>query len=1195
MAIFESRQRKLFKTIKGLSDGGAVDQAAAKVEQDLKVLLESSEVARELVAYLMDIGYPDLAARAGEEIIRQYKELAVPVLRLLEERQSDFPRSTELLRTLWQIKLRQRDFTGAIELLNRVDRANESKLMDSLETAARNAERFAADKLLEGDIDRFVGWSLALYRRGKVQEALDTMLKVAQRSSRPDERVPALIDWIGTRKGDRDPLAVLYLVRSYLAAENVELALRNIPDLFDSEPAIVNQAVAVVEKDLLPLDLSSRGKVYFARLLTSAGRIEDACRELEKLLDAGETSVEVDAAVRAVATAGSGSARPLSLLARFKKARGENTAALDALEQAFDCPDASGSSLAETAASFLDAGLDRDNSVAKKLGTFLVDNGTVSEAVEALGRLVVADPDWVQSMLQKLLIRDKNSAEILTLLAVTMQVRGRESEATATIRHLQERRDRKSREDVVLVLSRFDSLMDQYPGLRRMRASVRAVSGREGEAASDWFSLMLSGEHVPGHALGEIEQAGLHRTKAADLLASRFEPENPAESFLVGMAALGEREYGRASGLLLAAAADPAIAPRIAEQVAFLPDEALTGIDLEDLLPLFAASGASKTAADIILRTKGSDAWRMELVSKLEWGDPPAELLFRLRACLAEGRVALAGSSVSGSSVTDPALTGMADFCRLVSVGSIRTGLSSAQPALLDRRTSSLASGVLRTLLDDPGEEELRIRLALSTALSTDARIPDAVIVLENMLNHPEATSLLEELASLNPGLPDAPLLLVRSALASGDMDQLKRWVGMALDIDPGRAGEIEGMLEKAGSGRNGGQALVLAAELSDRYHLQSSPDTLLTNAVLSDPSVAAGLLARKGNGPSLKALCFIAAGESQGFVDIMRRRQGLEVPINRAIAEAALSKWKPGSEGEALLHLSSMLPAAGLGDRVPGVLASLAAEGIGAWKADAAAKLFASAIEGSTPPTLFWDSVRDPETVMNALQSPLAENPASRPDAELYAAARAVMGSGLDPARALEFGVLLLDREGAADRLSEIAVFCMEKWRKGRLPGSQDLIRVLLAASMLPEASEVAMTTSDDAILGAVNKALDQHRSTPPAEGLARARNLLQSGDASGAMQAAEGLDGEEAEDVKALALWRLGKRNSAITIWFRCYKATGSTASLQRLHWALGEAGYGLDKAALEKHAELHSSGALAGPSAAGRPRGLNTVSIL
>jgi len=338
MAIFESRQRKLFKTIKGLSDGGAVDQAAAKVEQDLKVLLESSEVARELVAYLMDIGYPDLAARAGEEIIRQYKELAVPVLRLLEERQSDFPRSTELLRTLWQIKLRQRDFTGAIELLNRVDRANESKLMDSLETAARNAERFAADKLLEGDIDRFVGWSLALYRRGKVQEALDTMLKVAQRSSRPDERVPALIDWIGTRKGDRDPLAVLYLVRSYLAAENVELALRNIPDLFDSEPAIVNQSVAVVEKDLLPLDLSSRGKVYFARLLTSAGRIEDACRELEKLLDAGETSVEVDAAVRAVATAGSGSARPLSLLARFKKARGENTAALDALSRLSTVP-----------------------------------------------------------------------------------------------------------------------------------------------------------------------------------------------------------------------------------------------------------------------------------------------------------------------------------------------------------------------------------------------------------------------------------------------------------------------------------------------------------------------------------------------------------------------------------------------------------------------------------------------------------------------------------------------------------------------------------------------------------------------------------------------------------------------------------------------------------------------------------------
>ena len=103
MALFESKQRRLFKVIKSMADSGNVDQAAAKVEQDLKMLLETPELARELVAFLMDIGYPDLSARAGEEIIRLHRDLATPVVRLLEDRQADFPRSFELLRTLWQI------------------------------------------------------------------------------------------------------------------------------------------------------------------------------------------------------------------------------------------------------------------------------------------------------------------------------------------------------------------------------------------------------------------------------------------------------------------------------------------------------------------------------------------------------------------------------------------------------------------------------------------------------------------------------------------------------------------------------------------------------------------------------------------------------------------------------------------------------------------------------------------------------------------------------------------------------------------------------------------------------------------------------------------------------------------------------------------------------------------------------------
>lgn len=228
MALFESKQRRLFKVIKSMADSGNVDQAATKVEQDLKILLETPELARELVAFLMDLGYPDLAARAGEEIIRLHRDLATPVVRLLEDRQSDFPRSFELLRTLWQIKLRQRDYTGAIEMLNRVDRSAETKLFESLESGPAAPRGSPRTNCWRGR--RPVrGMESGAVPEGKSPGGSILLLKAAQKSARPDDRIPSVVEWISTRKGDeRDPLGVLYLVRVYLAFENVELALRNL-------------------------------------------------------------------------------------------------------------------------------------------------------------------------------------------------------------------------------------------------------------------------------------------------------------------------------------------------------------------------------------------------------------------------------------------------------------------------------------------------------------------------------------------------------------------------------------------------------------------------------------------------------------------------------------------------------------------------------------------------------------------------------------------------------------------------------------------------------------------------------------------------------------------------------------------------------------------------------------------------------
>ncbi len=1177
MALFESKQRRLFKMIKTMSDGGAVDQAAARVEQDLKVLLETPEMARELVAFLMDIGYPDLAARAGEEIIRLYKDLAVPVLRLLEERQGDFPRSFELLRTLWQIKLRQRDYNGAIELLNRVDRTAENKLFDSLESSARNAERFATDKLLEGDLDRFLSWSLAQFRKGRVQEAMDTLLKAAQKSARPDERIPSIVEWITTRKGERDPLGVLYLVRVFLAFENAEFALRNLPDLFDAPPEIVQQALSVVEKDLIPLDLTTKSRIYLARLLSSAERFDDSCRELEKLFEEGEQTLDLDSAIRDLASRASANARPQLLLARFKKSRGESTAALDALEKAFACEDASQSPIGETAGEFLEAGIDRDDTIARMLSELMVEQGSVGEAVHALCRVVSSDPEWVQAMLQKLLQKDKNSAEILTLLAVTMQVRGRESEANATMRHLQERRDKKSREDIVQVLSRFDSLMEKYPGLRRMRASVRGEAGREGEAASDWFSLLLSGEKVPERGLEEIREAGLHRKRATELLSSAFEPESPREALLGGVAALSVADYAKADELLIRAASDPALTPVVAGQIAVLPDSALQGLTLSRILPTFAESGSAQTAADIILRTTGSETWRMDLVSRLSWGDPPAEMLFRLRAFLSEGKTALAGRAAGSEPITDRALNGLADFCRMVSEGDMAGALGSASDAVEDRRTSSLAGGVLMNLLDQPGSHEVEIRKLLARAASTEGRIPDATGWLEPVLSSQGVTDLLEEFAAAAPGLVDAPLMLLKAASMQDDFDRLRRFASTALDIDPGRAAEIASLCEKKGMERGSGHCLAYAAELSDRYHLSLDPDMLLTNAVLADPSMAAVASSRKGTGPGLKALCALASANAAAFADTMRRRSGLTVQLNAAIADIAIGAWKAGRDDEALSHLADLLRTAGLFDREVVILSALASEGIGAWRTTASEKLLALALEEKIPQNLFWDSVKDPAVVEKALEGPLGSAlEKSRPE-QVSAAAGAVLSSGLGVERLMDFGEMLLDSEDGGARLKDIATAGFARWRTGDRTAEADLARLLVAAGMFGEASELAWARMDDKVFALLRAKLSEARAGAAGAGSDTARLLLLAGNPSGALEALGSLDGPLERDLRATALWRMGRRNAALASWLEAWRATGAGMFIERLHWALGEAGYTLDRSALERFAETRHQAVL------------------
>jgi tetratricopeptide (TPR) repeat protein len=1060
-------------------------------------------------------------------------------------------------------------------LLDRVDRQIETRMMDSLENAARTADRFAGDRLLEGDIDRFLAWALGLHRQGRKDEALDTLRKTAERAQRPDERIPVMIEWIATRGTGRDPEAVLCLVRVYLVMDNIENAILNLPDLLDADEEILQQAVSVVEKDLVPRDFGKRSRVYLGRLLAAAGRIEEACQVLEKLLEEEELGADVNKAMRELVERAPDSPRPQLLQARLKKHRGETTAAMDALKAAFRAGGESSGQLMEVARDFLENDLDRDDEIAHMLADHLTSEGSVSDAVQALIRLVETDTEWVTAKLQELLKRDKNNAETLSLLSIAMLIEGREAQAEAAIRHLLKRRDTKSRQDILQVLNHFDGLMESHPRLRKVRARIRADSGNQGSAALDWMELLLSGGDVPDSGLIQILDEDLPERMADRIAESDFDPTGPLESMIAGIAAVSRGDYTRAGHWLAVAAQDPALAERAAEQVAVLPDEALKTIDLEEILPLFTKGGAARHAADILMRTEGDAPWRLSLIPRLRWGDPPRELLFRLRAYIREGRVALAGSAADDLDVEDRSLTSLVAGCAHLAAGRGPGATEELDAAVRDRRTSSLARSVVREGMDSGVLSRESGSLLLARSHETEGDTENLAESLRVVAESDEVVEELRRVVEENPAAPEPLSLLVDTLAARGEVDELLKRAPALLDVKPELAQHVMDLAERLGREKGNGRLLAYAAGLSDAHHLSRDPEALLVEAVLAEPETASSLMNRKGAGPAFRALCALAAGDAATFSGILRRREGLELPMSESIVDTAMKRWRPGKDDEALSILADKALEAGYRKRAEAILSEMAGKGIGAWKTRAAEHLLEKALEGDISRRAFWASVRDAEAVRSGISKGLAADLADADHETVSAMLAAVTNSSLHPRELLDFAASLMKtgRDDVRQGLRQIAEVCYEATQSGRGAAEIDLRRLidlLLEVEMVPQASRLAMSAGDDGVLERVRESLARHRKAQAGRGEDGAEALLLAGDAGGALEALGERsveDGARAEDLRARALWRLGRRDTARGVWLSAYRRTGDPLLLARLAWALESGGRSLESRAVSR----------------------------
>jgi len=1183
MAVFESKPKRLLKKIRKLAQDDMVDQAAVMIEDEMDTLMEERDVARGLLAFLMDIGHPDLAARLSDRIIKSHPELRGPIKKLLEDRHLQFTRSFELLRAIWTLKLRQREFSGMIELLNRVDRMTEARMIEVLENAVISAEKYSGDGGVGTDIDRFLGWSVALYRKSRITEAMDVLLSVARKSRYPNEALAQLSAWIVSRGGGKDPVLYLSRIRIHIAMGNFDKALLELPNIFEADEAVIDEAISIVEKEIIPVDDSHAAHIALARLLSSVNRPDDSCRVIETLLEKGETSDECERTVSQLASSYRNLARPLLLLARIRRIRGEHTGGFDAMEKAFESDDIDNSPVVQVCREFLAENLDRENMIARFLSSYLIDKGSVTDAIEILSKLAVDMPDWVTNQVQKLLARDRESAAILTLMAVVMLVKDRKSEAKATLDHLSARTDLRSRQDILQVLDRFDSLMGDHPELRRVRAAAKYGAGSTEESAVDWFELLLTGEKVPEHGLEEILAANLPEERAEGLLASSFSPVTPLEAIISGIAALSQADIPQTNRFFELACSHRPVAGMVADKVRKLPADTLKQLDLEKMLPLFNAAGRGRIAAKImdITRDDADEQWRTTLVHRLSWDNPSEELFFRLDTLISMGNIGLAGSAADGLQVDDPDLKNLTEGCRLVTSGKFSAALEPLTTAASSKRTATLASKILEKLLEEsPGPE---VRIALAETCSRDDRFDESVRWLQPVLTEPAVLAFLESAVQDKHGIVPLMDAYIRALASTERFDDFRTQVTGLLDISTDNAGDYAALSLDMGNRYEEPEALIFAAMLSDRYDLGLDSNEILCRTIELKPVVAKRFTGRAGNSPSLQILCSLAERNAEEYAALSKRHSDSPVSVSEEMIRTASAEWKPEVDAEALFLLAQLAASSRYRSLANDVRKRIASHGQEPWRRHSADKLYEEFIDGNIESSDFWAGIRVPELLEKVLERTMNDvDLAALPGAEIDQIVSALTESGISEELIAGFGLKLIDsgRDDLSTKMKSLALHCYNHISSDT--PEKNIVRLLLAGELFREASELALTSNDNELLSAVSKGLRNDRSNPEGSPAFRAKSFLQNMQADLAVSELAKVEEELSVtelDILAHSSWKLGRRDTAARLWLKCFRDSGDTRFLARLEWVLDTSGSGADRNAVrrflaEHHPELNIS---------------------
>lgn len=1122
MALFKSKSQRILKKARDMAADDMVDQAAVLIEEEIEGILEEKDAARQVVPFLMDIGHPDLAARLSERIIKAHSDLRPGVVKMLEDKLSQFSRSTELLKVLWRLRLRSKDYNGMLELLSTVDRLTESRFTDSIESAYQAQARFPGEELK--NTEPCIAMAVVLHRKGRPSEAVDVLVNAAERSSFPDESLARLSGWIANRTGGTDMDVNLGRIKILVALSDTERALSELSTLLLADREIIEKAIAITEKSLIPADSSGKASIALARLMSAAGRTNDACNVLEALLEREVDYNSLEQAVAGVVIGAPGSARAHLLQARLRISRGETTQGMESLAKVFECADLDQAPVAEVCRGVIEKGMDKDGRVSRKLGEFLVEKGSVEDSVQIILYLLEQDPDWVFNQIQKLLQKDKGNASVLILLAVHKLLGGREGEAGAALQHLATRKDLKSRSDMTVILSRLSHLMGRFPRLRRFRASISGGIGDSRESSSDWLALLLSGEKVSDAGLLEIVDNGLARGNAREILDCGFTPATPAGHLVQAVAAVALEDAATASPAMAEAAREPSLASRVSDLVSDMRLSLLHKTSAENFMPALNDSGRGDVVAKLLplLAEPGTRAdWMDSLAARVDTGDPLSTAFFRLEYFIEEGRFGTAAVSVEHLDIPEGPVASLAAGCRATATGDRASAVGLLSAAAGDTGTAPLARKVLESMADE--ETSGLTTLALASSLVNTGDLSGAAGVLAKCLDSPDVKAFLEEKAPDHVESWELWKLLALSRLLSKDVKGFRSAASTALEKDPAPAGELSAAAIGYGSGKRDAGLLLFGVSIAVRHSTGQDVSDAACDVLRIDPGLFEQVAVLGLSDPRVRALLGIVSADSQLF-----HEAGAPFDILPPVesVEQCIAQWTTEGLYQPLHTLRQTCAESGLPAQAHAIRVALAGRGYPGIDEE----LFDDARSDESLRLDFWTSVVSDGFIARGLSEFLPPGGVMRPD-EAGAAAAALSRSTLDGETVMGFAMRLAD-SGDTELSAKSALLVDKALSLSGAQATPGFIRLLVAAGRPRGAFEVAR--GDDTLLAQLR------------ESVARTA-------------------GSRASDEDTL--WVSGRREAACAGWLARYRSTGDPVNLERLRWAFAQMGLPMERAALER----------------------------